>query len=163
MSAIWSLIPLPFSCLNIWKFMVHILLKPGLENFGDLSDITQLNYPSGSPTVFCVRAPKIFSKLISYPPSPTATLQPHPVTCSNPMLVLTSSLLLMPFPGWSSPQHINLAVWFSASHLPSLKFNWHLTILCYAKSLQSFLTLCDPIDGSPPLWWANSHASLTSG
>ena len=21
------------SCLNIWKFMVHILLKPGLENF----------------------------------------------------------------------------------------------------------------------------------
>ena len=25
----------PFSkiCLNIWKFMVHLLLKPGLENF----------------------------------------------------------------------------------------------------------------------------------
>ena len=22
-----------FSSLNIWKFMVHILLKPGLENF----------------------------------------------------------------------------------------------------------------------------------
>ena len=22
------------SSLNIWKFMVHILLKPGLENFG---------------------------------------------------------------------------------------------------------------------------------
>ena len=22
--------------LNIWKFMVHILLKPGLENFGKL-------------------------------------------------------------------------------------------------------------------------------
>ena len=21
------------SCLNIWKFIVHILLKPGLENF----------------------------------------------------------------------------------------------------------------------------------
>ena len=21
------------SCLNIWEFMVHILLKPGLENF----------------------------------------------------------------------------------------------------------------------------------
>ena len=21
------------ACLNIWKFMVHILLKPGLENF----------------------------------------------------------------------------------------------------------------------------------
>ena len=21
------------TCLNIWKFMVHILLKPGLENF----------------------------------------------------------------------------------------------------------------------------------
>ena len=21
------------SCLNIWKFMVHVLLKPGLENF----------------------------------------------------------------------------------------------------------------------------------
>ena len=23
-------------------------------------------------------------------------------------------------------------------------------LLCYAKSLQSCLTLCDPIDGSPP-------------
>ena len=21
------------TCLNIWKFMVHVLLKPGLENF----------------------------------------------------------------------------------------------------------------------------------
>jgi len=21
------------SCLNIWKFLVHVLLKPGLENF----------------------------------------------------------------------------------------------------------------------------------
>ena len=33
--AIWSLVPLPFSKsnLNIWKFTVHILLKPGLENF----------------------------------------------------------------------------------------------------------------------------------
>ena len=35
MLAIWSLVPLPFSksTLNIWKFSVHILLKPGLENF----------------------------------------------------------------------------------------------------------------------------------
>ena len=36
MQAIWSLVPLPF--LNpawtfIWKFLFHILLKPGLENF----------------------------------------------------------------------------------------------------------------------------------
>ena len=32
--AIWSLVPV-FSKnnLNIWKFMVHVLLKPGLENF----------------------------------------------------------------------------------------------------------------------------------
>ena len=31
-------------------------------------------------------------------------------------------------------------------------FRWLLifTLLCYAKSLQSCLTLCDPIDGSPP-------------
>ena len=35
MLAIWSLVPLPFSktSLNIWKFTVHVLLKPGLENF----------------------------------------------------------------------------------------------------------------------------------
>ena len=35
MLAIWSLVPLPFSkpSLNIWKFTIHILLKPGLENF----------------------------------------------------------------------------------------------------------------------------------
>ena len=36
MSEIWSLVPLPFSksSLNIWKFTVHVLLKPGLENLG---------------------------------------------------------------------------------------------------------------------------------
>ena len=35
MLAIWSLVPLPFlkNSLNIWKFTVHVLLKPGLENF----------------------------------------------------------------------------------------------------------------------------------
>ena len=26
--------PFSKSSLNIWKFMVHVLLKPGLENFG---------------------------------------------------------------------------------------------------------------------------------
>ena len=35
MLAIWFLVPLAFSksSLNIWKFMVHVLLKPGLKNF----------------------------------------------------------------------------------------------------------------------------------
>ena len=33
MLAIWSLVPLSKTSLNIWKFTVHILLKPGLENF----------------------------------------------------------------------------------------------------------------------------------
>ena len=35
MLAIWSLVPLFFSksSLYIWKFLVHVLLKPGLENF----------------------------------------------------------------------------------------------------------------------------------
>ena len=37
MLAIWSLVPLPStfskSSLNIWKFTVHVLLTPGLENF----------------------------------------------------------------------------------------------------------------------------------
>ena len=35
MLAIWSLVPLPFliPALNIWKFMVHVLLQPGLESF----------------------------------------------------------------------------------------------------------------------------------
>ena len=35
MLAILSFVPLPFlkSSLNIWKFTVHVLLKPGLENF----------------------------------------------------------------------------------------------------------------------------------
>ena len=37
MLAIWSLVPLisafSKSSLNIWKFMVHVLLKPHLENF----------------------------------------------------------------------------------------------------------------------------------
>ena len=32
--AIWSQVPLAFSksSLNIWKFMVHVMLKPELEN-----------------------------------------------------------------------------------------------------------------------------------
>ena len=35
MLATWSLVPLPFlkTSLNIWKFTVHVLLKPGLDNF----------------------------------------------------------------------------------------------------------------------------------
>ena len=35
MLAIWFLVPLAFSktSFNIWKFTVHVLLKPGLENF----------------------------------------------------------------------------------------------------------------------------------
>ena len=36
MLAIWSLVPLPFlkpAWTSIWKFTVHVLLKPGLENF----------------------------------------------------------------------------------------------------------------------------------
>ena len=35
MLAIWSLVSSAFSksSLNIWKFMTHVLLKPGLENF----------------------------------------------------------------------------------------------------------------------------------
>ena len=35
MLAIWSLVPLffPKSSLYIWKLSVHVLLKPGLENF----------------------------------------------------------------------------------------------------------------------------------
>ena len=34
MLAIWSLVPLPFlTSLNIRKFTVHVVLKPGLENF----------------------------------------------------------------------------------------------------------------------------------
>ena len=35
MLEIWSLVPLPFlkPAWTSWKFMVHILLKPGLENF----------------------------------------------------------------------------------------------------------------------------------
>ena len=34
MLAIWSLVLLPSKTnLNIWKFTVHVLLKPGLENF----------------------------------------------------------------------------------------------------------------------------------
>ena len=36
MLAIWSLVPLSFlntAWVNIWKFTVHVLLKPGLDNF----------------------------------------------------------------------------------------------------------------------------------
>ena len=35
MWAIWSLVPLPFlkPSWTSWNFMVHVLLKPGLENF----------------------------------------------------------------------------------------------------------------------------------
>ena len=35
-------------------------------------------------------------------------------------------------------------------HSFSCSFSLWLIMLCYAKSLQSCLTLCDPRDGSPP-------------
>ena len=43
-------------------------------------------------------------------------------------------------------------LWTCASHHPSLEnlVPLQITHLCAAKSLQSCLTLCDPIDGSPP-------------
>ena len=33
MLAVWSLVPLPFLKPAMWKFTVHVLLKPSLENF----------------------------------------------------------------------------------------------------------------------------------
>ena len=35
------------SSLNIWKFMVHVLLKPGLENF-ELSDLETMLTSKGT-------------------------------------------------------------------------------------------------------------------
>ena len=39
--------------LNIWKFMVHILLKPGLENFGKLFGNT--TWPASWETYMQIR------------------------------------------------------------------------------------------------------------
>ena len=38
----------------------------------------------------------------------------------------------------------------SSSSLPPTHNNWNISAAAAAKSLQSCLTLCDPIDGSPP-------------
>ena len=43
---------------------------------------------------------------------------------------------------------IALTIWTLAGKVMSLLFNM-LSMLCYAKSLQLWPTLCDPIDGSP--------------
>ena len=42
------------------------------------------------------------------------------------------------------------AIAFSRKHNGTLIFKIMINMLCYAKSLQSCPTLCDPIDGSPP-------------
>ena len=45
--------------LNIWKFTVHVLLKPGLENFDHLiHDIVQLGEGNGTPLQYsCLENP----------------------------------------------------------------------------------------------------------
>ena len=45
--------------LNIWKFTVHVLLKPGLENFDHLiHDIVQLREGNGTPLQYsCLENP----------------------------------------------------------------------------------------------------------
>ena len=44
MLAIWSLVPLLFlSSLNIWKFSVHVQLKPSLEDFEHYFDSMQMS------------------------------------------------------------------------------------------------------------------------
>ena len=40
------------------------------------------------------------------------------------------------------PKNVQTVVQFRSFHM--------LVMLCYTKSLQLCLTLCDPIDGSPP-------------
>ena len=43
-----------------------------------------------------------------------------------------------------------VAIAFSVNHFLKGILVLHVPMLCYAKSLQSCPTLCDPIDGSPP-------------
>ena len=57
---------------------------------------------------------------------------------------------------WSKKVTKKVADWITHSKVLSCHVNGLITLksassmLCYAKSLQSCLTLCDPIDGSPP-------------
>ena len=56
---------------------------------------------------------------------------------------------------WPVPRRVKggAPIWESGSQGPTSSRGWcyhHDAMLCYAKSLQSCLTLCDPIDGSPP-------------
>ena len=51
----------------------------------------------------------------------------------------------------TSPASLALAGRIFTTELPGMLFQTlYVLMLCYAKSLQSCLTLCDPIDGSPP-------------
>ena len=96
------------SSLNIWKFMVHVLLKPGLENFKHY--FTSV-WDECSCVVVCA-----FSVLLSEASPHTGELPSHPEHhCSDPCPPCT-----VPFPGlhWTSP--VNTGICSTQSPFPML-------------------------------------------
>ena len=123
MLTVWSLVPLPFlkPAWTFWKFTVHVLLKPGLENFehyftsmwdeGNCAAVWAFFYISHRYTYM--------PSLLSLP------LTSHP---SPPLYIVTEHLIWPPCIIEQIPTGLLFWIWkwiyFSATHLicPTLSF-----------------------------------------
>ena len=120
--------------LNIWKFMVHVLLKPGLENFKHY-------FASVWDKCNCAVVWTFFGTAFLWDWNenwhfPVLGKSLH--LCSKDMQMITFNSKLPQTEGnISIHQLYNLHLWLYAA-------------AAAAKSPQSCPTLCDPIDGSPP-------------
>ena len=117
------------SSLNIWKFTVHILLKPDLENFEHYfarhrtTDWFQIDKGVHQG---CILSPCLFNLYAEY--------------------IMRNAGL--------DGAHVGIKI--AGRNISSLRYADDTIIMAEsaataaAKSLQSCPTLCDPIDGSPP-------------
>ena len=150
MLAIWSLVPLSFlKSLNIWKFTVHIPLKPGLENFEhyfisvcsvQFSSVTQSCSTLGNPMSLSTPGLPVHYQL----PESTQThvhwvgdaIQPsHPLLSPSP-------------PALNLFQHQGLFKWVSSSHEASKVLEFQLQHQSLQWTLRTDL-LQDGLVGSP--------------
>ena len=180
MLAIWSLVPLSSkSSLNIWKFMVHVLLKPGLKNFEhyfasvwDECNCAVFEHSLGlewkhvfqscghcwvfqicwhiEHSPFTASSLRIWNSSTGIPSPPLALF-----AVILPKAHLTSHSRMSGSRWGITPLWLS-GLWRSFLYSSSV-YSCHLSLIssasvaaAAAKLLQSYPTLCDPIDRSPP-------------
>ena len=125
------------SSLYIWNFSVHVLLKPSLKDFEHYiasmwnkhnCTVVWVSFGMAFFWVWNENWPfPVLWPLLSFP------------NCRHYSYIHLSFSLISHLIAWGEFWELRDLVWFKSKMYISA-----------AKSLQSFVTLCDPIDGSPP-------------